>query len=284
MPVTRMAGKLSHLEPLLDKCILLGIQIVIVHDEQDSKTGDELERIVSSANSELVSLVTKSLFSPGKARNLGIKIATADWICFWDSDDNPIPESFFEMVSQAKLLGHEVAAGKFRQISGNVREVYGSTEAEIGRMPGIWRFAFKRESIKGQTFPEYRMGEDQVFLAKVLALSQDYLRYEDVVYEYICDNPEQLTKNGKVILELRFAIEDMLKIITYPVVGKSVALTFLSKQILTLLKYGTPRIKLRLTGVIAKGLRLGGYEFLDTFLKEFYMSLIKQFYSRRNHQ
>ena len=227
MPVSRMAGKLSHLKPLLDRCVLLGIEIVIVHDEQDSQTGGELKEIITSVNSEMISLITKSLFSPGKARNLGIEIATGEWICFWDSDDYPIAENFLEMVIQAKKSEYKIAAGKFRQISGDVRKVYGNAEFEVGRMPGIWRFAFKNECIKGRTFPKYRMGEDQVFLATILISAQGYFKYEGIVYEYRCENPGQLTKNREAISDLEFAIKDMLEVITIPEIGVRVVPTLL---------------------------------------------------------
>ena len=283
MPVTRMAGKLSHLKPLLDSCVLLGIEIVIVHDEQDSHTGDELKDIVTSVNSELISLITKSLFSPGKARNLGIEITTGEWICFWDSDDYPIAENFLEMVIQAKQSDHKIAAGKFRQLRGDVRKVYGNAESEVGRMPGIWRFAFKKESINGRTFPKYRMGEDQVFLAKILISEQGYFKYEGIVYEYRCENPGQLTKNREAISDLELSIKDMLEIMTVPKIGESVVPTFLSRQILTLMKQGALRLKLRSIGFIAEGFKWGGMRFLFIFLSELLISLEKNINFRRSH-
>ena len=283
MPVTRMAGKLSHLKPLLDSCVLLGIEIVIVHDEQDSHTGDELKDIVTSVNSELISLITKSLFSPGKARNLGIEITTGEWICFWDSDDYPIAENFLEMVIQAKQSDHKIAAGKFRQLRGDVRKVYGNAESEVGRMPGIWRFAFKKESINGRTFPKYRMGEDQVFLAKILISEQGYFKYEGIVYEYRCENPGQLTKNREAISDLEFAIMDMLEIFASSQVGTRVVPTFLSRQILTLLKSGKPRLKLRSVGFIVKGFKFGCKNFLWILLREILGSLNHKVNFRRSH-
>lgn len=283
IPVTRMAGKLSHLEPLLKKCIFLGIEVVIVHDEQDPETGNELDEIIRSTNSKMVTLITKRLFSPGKARNLGIEIAKGDWICFWDSDDNPLPENFFEMVLEADQLGHKVAVGKFRQINGKVGQEFGNREIEIGRMPGIWRFAFKNDFIEGKTFPEYKMGEDQVFLGRILIHSPDCFRFEQVVYEYICNNPGQLTKNQKVILDLHFAIEDMMKTISHPSLNNRVADIFLSRQILTLLKNESPKLRLRLIGTLANAVKVGGKSFLFIFLNEFFASLKGKLIFRRSH-
>lgn len=283
MPVTRMAGKLSHLKPLLNECVSLGIEVVIIHDERDSKTGEELREILTQVNSKLVILITKTLHSPGKARNLGIAIAQGDWICFWDSDDKPIPEDFLEMVHQAVDSNHEVALGKFRLIGEVVRKIYGNSETEIGRMPGIWRFAFKKDFLKEDTFPDYRMGEDQVFLGRLLVRTQKLFRYQGVVYEYSNNNLGQLTQNRIAILELRFAIQDMLKIVSCPQGRESIASIFLSRQIITLLKKGTPSLKLQTFGFMTKGVKGGGKSFLLTFLKEFTVAIKNQISFRRNH-
>jgi glycosyltransferase involved in cell wall biosynthesis len=242
IPIAKMAGKLFNLESLLRKCHSLGIEVVIVHDEQDSDTGVDLETIVKSVNSDLVSVITKTVYSPGIARNLGISCATGDWICFWDSDDNPVPENFLLMVHQAKSQGYEIAVGKFRRINRDVVEIYGTSETEVGRMPGVWRFAFKRESIQSLTFPVYRMGEDQVFLARVDMPYESIFRFEEIVYGYVCGDVGQLTKNRKAILELEYAIKDMLSLISLSRIKHRIHLIFLSRQILTVLKHGDLKI------------------------------------------
>jgi hypothetical protein len=122
-----------------------------------------------------------------------------------------------------------------------------------------------------------------VFLAKILASEQDYFRYEEIVYEYSCDNPGQLTKNRKAISDLQFAIKDMLEIISYPKAGIRVAPNFLSREILTLLKHGAPKLKLRSIGSAAKGFKLGGQEFFMVLVNEMLASLVEYFKFRRNH-
>jgi hypothetical protein len=151
-------------------------------------------------------------------------------------------------------------------------------------MPGIWRFAFKKELIKGRRFPDYRMGEDQVFLAKILLSEQNYLRYEEIVYGYSCNNPGQLTKDRKAVSDLEFAIKEMLEIISHSQLSTKVIQMLLSRQILTLLKRGTLRLRLRSVGFIAEGFNFGGKNFLLIFLQEFLISLNSQVNIRRSHQ
>jgi glycosyltransferase involved in cell wall biosynthesis len=278
-----MAGKLANLESILRESSLLGIEVVIVHDEQDSVTGSEIEEIVKSLNSELVSVITKSVFSPGRARNLGIERATGDWICFWDSDDRPLPEVFLSMVRDAKSRGQEMALGKFRRVNGDKNEIFGTSETEVGRMPGIWRFAFKKECIDGLAFPAYRMGEDQVYLAEVIVHYEVFFKYDEIVYEYVCGNVDQLTKSRKAILDLEFAIEDLLIRISQSSIKNRIHLIFLSKQILTILKSGNSRLRLKLVSFVVRALMLSGMDFFNIFSAEFKISLKKQLLTRRNH-
>jgi glycosyltransferase involved in cell wall biosynthesis len=283
IPVAKMAGRLASLESILRESSLLGIEVVIVHDKQDSVTGSEIEEIVKSLDSELVTVVTKSVFSPGRARNLGIERATGDWICFWDSDDRPSPEVFLSMIRDATLQGKEMALGKFRRVSNDKKEIFGTSETEVGRMPGIWRFAFKKESINGLAFPAYRMGEDQVFLAEIIVHYEDFFKYDKIVYEYVCGNVDQLTNDSKAILELEFAIQDMLMRISQSSIKNRIHSIFLSRQILTTLKHGNSRLKLKIARFVVKALVVGGKDFLSIFFNEFMISLKKQLRIRRNH-
>ena len=269
IPVTRMAGKLSHLETLLMDCISLGIEVVIVHDKQDNETGGELDKILHSVNSSQVTLITESVFSPGKARNLGIEKASGVWICFWDSDDNPFPEKFLDMVRQADIKHGQIAVGAFRMI-GSKREItYGTSEIEIGRMPGIWRFALKKEILQETIFPKYRMGEDQIFLARLNPHSDDIFHFEKVIYEYVIGNSGQLTKNVDAIRDLQFAIMDLYDLILLSGRENRILLIFFAKQVLSIVKYGTPTLRLKLGLIVYKVYRKYGHKFISLLLREF---------------
>ena len=273
IPVTRMAGKLSHFETLLIECTLLGIEVVIVHDKQDNETGGELDSILHSVNSNLVTLVTESVFSPGKARNLGIEKATGAWICFWDSDDNPFPEKLLDMVRQADINNYQIAIGAFRKISSKRKKTYGTSEVEIGRMPGLWRFTFKKEIIQKTFFPKYRMGEDQIFLARLNPYSEDIFHFEKVVYEYIIGNSGQLTKNIDAIRDLQFGIIDLCDLILSSKRENKIILIFFAKQVLTILKYGTPKLRLKLAFIVYKIYRKYGNKFILLLLDEFIFAI-----------
>jgi hypothetical protein len=127
------------------------------------------------------------------------------------------------------------------------------------------------------------MGEDQVFLAKVIVPYQDFFRYDKIVYEYVCGDVNQLTKNKKAVLEIEYAIEDMLLQISHSPLKNKFQLIFLSRQILTILKYGNLKIKLRLFSYVRKAFMVGRKEFWCIFFNEFTLSLKKHFKFRGNH-
>jgi hypothetical protein len=82
---------------------------------------------------------------------------------------------------------------------------------------------------------------------------------------------------------VQFAIQDMLKIIAYPVNNNRVLRIFLSRQIVTLFKHGSPKLKLSSIASIAKGIKVDGRGFFLIFLNEFSMSLKKQVKFGRSH-
>jgi hypothetical protein len=81
--------------------------------------------------------------------------------------------------------------------------------------PGIWRFIFRTSAIINTNFPAYRMGEDQVFLARLL-ISESSVYFSDKnVYLYVESERGQLTKDKKAVREILLAIDEITQIITH---------------------------------------------------------------------
>jgi len=64
-----------------------GFEVIIIDDHSDSSTKESLYK--SYAEHPQIKLLenTTDIFSAGKARNIGLKVATGDWITFVDADD-----------------------------------------------------------------------------------------------------------------------------------------------------------------------------------------------------
>jgi len=217
VPVTKMSGKLEVMKSWLKNFDSKDIEVILVHDNQDVSTGDELREIIQNLSSQKILLIEGTFGSPGAARNAGIERAKSSWMVFWDSDDLPNTEEFSTMIKKADLGNYEIAVGGYEKSD------YQSTGTDsvtlslpwicewgsnIPINPGIWRWAFKREVVAKLRFENFLMGEDQCFLVLIEPLSKKLYIHEKSVYSYHLNRPGQLTGN-------RMAINEILKSIRY---------------------------------------------------------------------
>jgi len=241
VPVTLMEGKLHRLRNAVNECIQLGIETIIVHDIRDSETEMELREMERTFDSKLVRVFTEKLGSPGMARNYGLLHATGAWISFWDSDDEPIPSVFNSMVESAQLAEKKVAVGSFKILdeeekNKTKKRIFGSKLKDIGWMPGIWRFSFRREFIGSTKFTQYRMGEDQVFIASLKIDPEDIYHSADIVYLYDDAFQGQLTGDSGAITDTWQACKAIIDLDCTGQKSNELPMVFLSRLMLTRIK------------------------------------------------
>ena len=143
VPVSNMAGNLKNFHEFLAAGIRAGFNFIVVHDIQDELTGPELDHIVSKYSPTKVSLHEVKFGNPGDTRNYGIQYVKTDWICFWDSDDEPIVENFSKMIELAEINQKKIAIGWFQSVD----HIHSDLKFEVipflgldqvSRNPGIW--------------------------------------------------------------------------------------------------------------------------------------------------
>jgi len=226
VPITRMAGKLDFLESWLSIAIKANLQVILVHDIQDSDTSGEIQSLVRATSSVNLQFIEGYFGSPGAARNQGIKEITGDWVAFWDSDDQPSVENFVEMVRIAEREKADIAIGDFLRIEHHNVESETITKARrmnldtVFRDPGLWRFAFKTKNLNGLFFKDFLIGEDLIFLLESGYFSKNILLFEKIVYRYSVNVPGQATSSKR-------ALKDYSRVIAYLGPKLSKAGTFL---------------------------------------------------------
>ena len=254
VPVSLMAERLQNLEEMLTFGVRQNIRFTVIHDFRDNSTSMELKEIIRKIDSPLISFIEGIFGSPGAARNQGLVRSETQWVAFWDSDDKPEVLNFLEMVIQANKAKRSIAVGSFRTISDlNGLEIgqqilngnHQSILEQIGAQPGIWRFAFQKEFLHGVVFPDLRMAEDQVFLAKIDIAQVNMWSTHRIVYNYFLGNDSHLTKN-------KHALEDLIKASQYTLnevkkfegESQSFALNLYVRQVVTALYRGNLKTKL----------------------------------------
>jgi glycosyltransferase involved in cell wall biosynthesis len=239
IPVTKMAGRLQNLRNTLSTVDWNRCEVLLMHDVQDIYTSPELEELKSTYECSSLFLYEGSWGNPGSARNFGLEKSSGHWIVFWDSDDLGISTNVLRAIDDYKDA--DIVIGGFRvfDIDSGITRNHNSPAhiLELAYNPGLWRVVFARKKIQELRFPEYLMGEDQVFLARCENLGLEHKFYNAMFYVYFKSIPNQLTSNPKALKEIEKAIKDIHNLLN-EAVGRtdSFMLLMLIRQVITYLK------------------------------------------------
>lgn len=209
VPVHLMAGKLQNLEKVLKESqrLNLAIQYLLIQDGVDQETANQLQGLAQKYSAEYHQV---DFLSPGLTRNFGLELTRALWVTFWDSDDLGEPQHVLSAIAKAQRRTKVLVGGyKIHDvISGLITETI-KPDRSLERLminPGCWRFVFKKEYIGEVRFPSSRMGEDQVFLARLNIQDCDLEYIDDSFYTYSIGSNSQLTKDKESVLEIQKSI------------------------------------------------------------------------------
>ena len=205
VPVSLMAGKLGYLSGWLTEASKYDLEIIIVHDKQDSETSPELRLLVSNSKNPRIQFIEGFFGNPGGARNAGLERVTGNWIVFWDSDDLPCIN---KILNETYDAGNdvEVVIGQYQAV--NLNTGFASINGEhksirdVAMNPGLWRMIFKSQSIQGVRFPNLRMAEDQVFLSRIRIAEKRVKFTSNVLYKYHTGVHSQLTNSKNALSDL----------------------------------------------------------------------------------
>jgi glycosyltransferase involved in cell wall biosynthesis len=226
--------------------------------------------------------------NPGEPRNVGMANASGKWISFIDSDDKTNFVDFIEMITEAEKLEMDIALGSYsveqnglricREISPIIiRQHY----KELVRNPGIWRMAFRRSAINQTKFPEFRMGEDQVFLARLRFWSMPAHISPKCIYTYRKDVVGQLTSNNNALYDLAKAQAETLNILisrkSHPKDTELLSIMLMNQVLTSLKRLGVHGLSLTLRTIYkstqgTKSFRLS-FLIFATFFSELFLKI-----------
>jgi glycosyltransferase involved in cell wall biosynthesis len=199
IPVHNMAGRLQNLEKSIESGKGLGVKFIIVHDFSQDSTQDELMAMKSNKQEMEIKLISGSFGSPGKARNAGIEHVETTYAMFADSDDVfYIPEIARALLDKSACA--QVIIGAYREIDfeskkSKVCQPSYPLHINLAINPGIWRMIFETSVIKNKKFKDYRMAEDQLWLAEMEILDWEIELVDSIFYDYFANNKNSLTSN-----------------------------------------------------------------------------------------
>lgn len=212
VPVYRMAGRLANFRRWIGDINENLVQVLLIHDGPNKETSNELREILNDLEKYRIEIIEVSVGSPGLARNEGLYRAKGRWVIFWDSDDLPIIKNVMEIFDEVDD-SIEIICGCFETInaingSTNVIEYHENDSldvklSKISMQPGIWRFVFRIDVLKGLKFEGMKLAEDQIFLLDTKLLNRKVLFTNRVFYKYFIGDFLQITNDKSLIPELR---------------------------------------------------------------------------------
>lgn len=217
IPISKMAGRLQNFEITMSNlCNSREIQVIVIHDIQDSQTGIEIRNILKLYQSGSVTFVEEHTGNPGGARNLGMKYVEGYWVNFVDSDDIYSPSCLLELLRKGKTLGASAVISNYEIVDSVTNHVklreHKKNFKRVALNPGLWRWTFRADLIKDTKFSELNMGEDQKFLYEFCQIKQ-IIKFADLTtYRYTTNQKLQLTNQSQAKRDLFQALLEILKI------------------------------------------------------------------------
>jgi glycosyltransferase involved in cell wall biosynthesis len=211
---------------------------VLVHDVEDADTEAELREFIETKNLKNVELIEGKFGSPGIARNQGMRRISTKWVVFWDSDDEPQINNVLNYLNRENFpaIEAEVVIGNFmvKNESGEIstRKIE-SNLAELALNPGIWRIVFNSDLVRHSHFQDYKMAEDQEFLARIFTPQNKYVFTSEVFYTYVKHNEGQLTKSRVAISDLSKSVPRMFRLLRSDETIRDFVSILLVRQMLT---------------------------------------------------
>ena len=221
IPVGNLARDKINLARIIQLSNNYPVKLLIVMDCQDKDAIQEFKETNMELFGDQVQILESDSGNPGGARQVGLQNVETDWVCFWDSDDLPDVQNIIGSVDAVnpsrKILvgGFTVVDLDGKNFKANKFEVSRPDRClrELARNPGIWRIAVRFEILRNLHFRNLSMGEDQLFIAEILALGEEIEFSSKNFYFYNAFNPSSLTKNSQAFLDLSSASTNMREIL-----------------------------------------------------------------------
>ena len=204
VPVTKMHGRLDNFKQMVEDISNFSIQLIVVHDIDDDKTGRELQIILK--NNKNIKLIEGKYGSAGGARNAGLELVDSEWIGFWDSDDKPEVKQYLDLVAKIKKEQNLVGYGNFLKIS--------AIPKKLQKSKNSFNVEGATNSLKLHKNPDLKLGEDVCFLFSTLQKVGKITKSNQVIYKYFVDDPLQSTElwknDTRIFLVIKFMNENFI--------------------------------------------------------------------------
>jgi glycosyltransferase involved in cell wall biosynthesis len=184
-------------------------------------------------------IVQRRSGNPGGSRNVGMEVATGEWLAFVDSDDSFQFSQALRMIKQHGASSDLIVC-RYQTFYQNKDFVKRSPRIcklnQLSLDLGFWRCIYRMEFASKVAFPNLRMAEDQIYFSRFLSLNPRIEFGDEVIYEYTVGISTQLTKSSEAKEDLKFAISILREEMETSETQKQVRIQILLRQYFSLLQ------------------------------------------------
>jgi glycosyltransferase involved in cell wall biosynthesis len=177
-----------------------------------AQEGDSLTEWCQNELPKEALIVHGEFGNPGETRNLGLEKVSHDWVAFVDSDD------YFDSDAAAKAIKEfgkesDLIICNYYVMDENYKLKFKANKpsnlANLFPELGFWRILYRKEFIRDIYFPKYKMGEDQVFVSRILSKGPRISFCPFVIYHYVEGEHDQISKAKSAHIELALSLRQM---------------------------------------------------------------------------
>lgn len=165
-------------------------EVIIVDDCSTDETISVVDEYKQSSEMTIRVISKEKNSGPGVSRNMGIKAASGEYICFMDSDDY-VSNSYFSAINKGLDMGAEVVYFNAYQVTGDnespiFSKGYKTREDYIALTTGsLCMFCSKRSLWDGIELPPIKNAEDIAVIPVVMSRAKKIVSIPDYLYYYI---------------------------------------------------------------------------------------------------
>lgn len=201
-PLVSVVIPIYKVEKYLAMCIesvrnqtYTNLEIILVDDGSPDNCGRMCDEF--AAEDSRISVIHKTNGGLSDARNVGMKVASGEYLCFVDSDDYIHQDAIAVLLKHALAQNADIVCGGYQSfVDGTAieSEETGSDPVLLDRISamqqfvqkdwGAWGKLYRREIHNGIYFPAGKIHEDEAIMLQLLDRCDRIVSLEDRLYYY----------------------------------------------------------------------------------------------------
>lgn len=172
------------------------LEIICVDDGSTDRSHDILQEYAQKDSR--IKVYRQENQGVAATRNTALQYATGTWLAFCDSDDTVPSDAYQQLYKAAKDVDIVIGDSYEMDDYGAKYEITTKTKHKkntfyaLFKIPCVWTKLFRRDFLMGKkiNFPDVKLGEDVIFLARVVTQNPNYNVISHGVYNHWNHNKE----------------------------------------------------------------------------------------------